>query len=360
MVLNENRTGVTGLSGDRAEVAARITIKDVALAANVSVSTASKALNARGRMTDETRKRIQDIAQKLGFRPNAMARALVHQRSFTLGLLTNDTYGRFTLPIAAGLSAAMADRGVSVFLCAIDDDPERVRLNLEAMEDKRVDGLVVSGKRIDRVLPVDLPAVHMPVVYVNAACPPGAIGFVPDDEGGAHAAVAHLVSLGRKRIAHVTGPRSFGAVGLREKGWLRALSEAALPCFGAALSGEWSEGFGYESAQRLIADPEAERPDAVFCGNDQIARGLIDALTLAGVRVPEDIAVVGFDNWEIFATATRPPLTTVDMALKELGRLAGLTLLDLIDGKPVEAGQRRLPCRLKVRQSCGSEEPSTE
>lgn len=348
------------LSGDRTEVAARITIKDVALAANVSVSTASKALNERGRMTVETRKRIQDIAQKMGFRPNAMARALVHQRSFTLGLLTNDTYGRFTLPIAAGLSSAMADRGVSVFLCAIDDDPERVRLNLEAMEDKRVDGLVVSGKRIDRVLPVDLPAVHMPVVYVNAACPPGAIGFVPDDEGGAHAAVAHLVSLGRTRIAHVTGPRSFGAVGLREKGWLRALSEAALPCFGAALSGEWSERFGYESGQLLVAKPVSDRPDAVFCGNDQIARGLIDALTLAGLRVPEDIAVVGFDNWEIFATATRPPLTTVDMALKELGRQAGVTLLDLIDGKPVEAGQRRLPCRLKVRQSCGSEEPSTE
>lgn len=198
-------------------VAARATIKDVAFAAGVSISTASKALNERGRMAAETRERIQSVAQQLGFRPNAMARALVGQRSFTLGLLTNDTYGRFTLPIAAGLSAAMADRGVSVFLCAIDDEPERVRLSLEAMEDKRVDGLVVSGKRIDRVLPVDIPTVHMPVVYVNAACPEGAIGFVPDDEGGAHAAVSHLVGRGRKRIAHVKGPRRFSAVSLREQ-----------------------------------------------------------------------------------------------------------------------------------------------
>lgn len=340
--------------------ATRTTIKDVAVAAGVSVSTASKALNERGRMALETRERIQAVAQKMGFRPNAMARALVGQRSFTLGLLTNDTYGRFTLPIAAGLSAAMADRGVSVFLCAIDDEPERVRLNLEAMEDKRVDGLVVSGKRIDRVLPVELPTVHMPVVYVNAACPPGAIGFVPDDEGGAHAAVSHLIGLGRRRIAHVTGPRSFSAVGLREQGWQRALSEAALPCVGDALSGEWSEAFGYEAGQSFVANPVAERPDAVFCGNDQIARGLIDALTLFGIRVPQDIAVVGFDNWEIFATATRPPLSTVDMALKELGRQAGLTLLDMIDGKPVEAGQRRLPCRLKVRESCGSPAPWVE
>ena len=338
---------------DVPDASSRVTIKDVAAAAGVSISTASKALNERGRMSGETRERIQAVAQKLGFRPNAMARALVGQRSFTLGLLTNDTYGRFTLPIAAGLSVAMADRGVSVFLCAIDDDPERVRSNIEAMEDKRVDGLVVSGKRVDRVLPIDLPTVHMPVVYVNAACPEGAIGFVPDDEGGAYAAVYHLVGLGRKRITHITGPRSFSAVGLREQGWRRALSEAALPCFEEALSGEWSERFGYEAGQRILTMASADRPDAVFCGNDQIARGLIDALTLSAIRVPQDIAVVGFDNWEIFAAATRPPLTTVDMALKELGRQAGITLLDLIDGKPVEAGQRRLPCRLMVRESCG-------
>ncbi|PVE50341.1 LacI family DNA-binding transcriptional regulator [Rhizobium rhizogenes] len=345
---------------DVQDASSRVTIKDVAAAAGVSISTASKALNERGRMSGETRERIQAVAQKMGFRPNAMARALVGQRSFTLGLLTSDTYGRFTLPIAAGLSVAMADRGVSVFLCAIDDDPERVRSNIEAMEDKRVDGLVVSGKRIDRVLPVDLPTVHMPVVYVNAACPDGAIGFVPDDEGGAHAAVFHLVGMGRKRIAHITGPRSFSAVGLREQGWQRALSEAALPCFGEALSGEWSERFGYEAGQRFVTMPSADRPDAVFCGNDQIARGLIDALTLSGIRVPQDIAVVGFDNWEIFAAATRPPLTTVDMALKELGRQAGITLLDLIDGKPVEAGQRRLACRLMVRESCGASISSSD
>lgn len=332
----------------------RVTIKDVAVAAGVSVSTASKALNDNGRMTPETRKRIQDLAGQLGFRPNAMARALVHQRSFTLGLLTNDTYGRFTLPVAGGLTAAMADRGVSVFLCAIDDDPHRFRLSLEAMEDKRVDGLVIAGKRIDRMLPIDLPAVSMPVVYVNAACPANAVGFVPDDEGGAHAAVAHLIKLGRKKIAHVTGPRDFSAVGLREQGWQRALAEASVPGFGHALSGQWSEQFGYDAAQHLLSAPSGAHPDAVFCGNDQLARGLIEALTKRGVRVPEDIAIVGFDNWEIFAAAARPPLTTVDMELKELGRSAGLTLLEMIDGKPADFGLRRLPCRLAVRESCGA------
>ncbi len=335
-------------------VAARITIRDVAREAGVSISTASKALNDQGRMTAETRDRIRAVAQTLGFMPNAMARALVSQRSFTIGLLTNDTYGRFTLPVAAGLAAAMVDRGVSVFLCALEDNPERAEVNLRAMQEKCVDGLIVAGKRIDRSLPLDLTRLTMPVVHVNSACAEGDIGFVPDDFGGAKAAVAHLLSLGRRRIAHVTGPESFAAVVLRAEGWREALIEADLPCFGAAEPGAWSEAYGFAAGMRLMEAARAQWPDAVFCGNDQIARGLIDALTLKGVRVPEDIAVVGYDNWEIFAAATRPPLTSVDMALTELGSRAGAALLDLVNGTRVEPGVRRLPCQLIVRQSCGA------
>ncbi|TJW58036.1 MAG: LacI family transcriptional regulator, partial [Mesorhizobium sp.] len=94
-------------------------------------------------------------------------------------------------------------------------------------------------------------------------------------------------------------------------------------------------------------------PDAVFCGNDQIARGVIDALRERGIRVPEDVGVIGFDNWQIVAEATRPPLTSVDMNLSTLGREAGLALLSLVDGQPAAPGIRKLPCRLVVRQSCG-------
>ncbi|WP_158876071.1 LacI family DNA-binding transcriptional regulator [Antarcticirhabdus aurantiaca] len=334
--------------------AGRVTIRQVASMAGVSVATASKALNERGSMMPQTRERVQAAARALNFRPNAMARALVSQRSFTLGLLTNDTYGRFTLPVAAGLSEAMVDRGVSVFLCAIEDDPERARVNLDAMQEKCVDGLVLAGKRVDRALPLDLSGLSLPVVHVYSARPPGGIGFEPDDEAGAALAVAHLAGLGRRRIAHVTGPVGFAAVPMREAGWRRALAEAGLSPFGEPLSGEWSEDFGFRAAG-LLFGPETgpERPDAVFCGNDQIARGLMDALALMGVGVPDDVAVVGFDNWEIFAQATRPALTSVDMALKEVGRQAGLTILDMIDGKRVEPGTRRLPCRLVVRRSCG-------
>lgn len=340
---------------DRAPAGPRVTIHEVARAAGVSIATASKALNATGRMTAETRERVQAAARALGFRPNAMARALVQQRSFTIGLLTNDSYGRFTIPVATGLSHAMASRGVSVFLSVVEDDAEQGRRSVEAMHEKYVDGIVVAGKRIDRYVPADPSGLNLPVIYVNAACGPDAIGFVPDDVGGAKLAVRHLLALGRRRIAHVSGPRSFEAVGLREKGWAEALAEAGVQPFGDAIAGAWSEAFGFEAGHRLFgkATSRESRPDAVFCGNDQIARGLIDAMALLGVAVPEEVAVVGFDNWEVFAQATRPPLTTVDMGLSELGGLAGLTLLDLVDGKAVPAGVRRGPCRLVVRQSCG-------
>src|SRR5690554_5375192 len=137
-----------------AAVGERIRLSDVALRAGVSVATASKALNGTGRMTPDTRERVQRAADELGFRPNAMARALISRRSFTVGLLTNDTYGRFTLPVMAGVSEALVDEGVSVFLCSIEDNPALGRIQVDAMLDKQVDGIISTGKRIDKRLPV--------------------------------------------------------------------------------------------------------------------------------------------------------------------------------------------------------------
>jgi Transcriptional regulators len=187
----------------------RIRIYDVARVAGVSVATASKALNDTGRMTEATRTRVKQTAAALGFRPNAMARALTQQRSFTVGLLTNDTYGRFTLPVMAGINEALVDQGVSVFLCGIEDDAALGRIHVDAMLDKQVDGIIATGKRIDRRLPVDLANLPVPVVYAFTEGPADAVTLVSDDEQGARAATEHLLSLGRRRLVHVTGPTSF-------------------------------------------------------------------------------------------------------------------------------------------------------
>ncbi len=331
----------------------RIRLSDVARIAGVSVATASKALNETGRMTEETRQRVKDAAAKLDFRPNAMARALVSNRSFTVGLLTNDTYGRFTLPVMAGVSEALIDEGVSVFLCSIEDDSTLGKIHVDAMLDKRVDGIISTGKRIDRRLPVDLSNLPVPVVYAFTDAPPGSITLVSDDAQGAHEAASWLIELGRKNLAHVTGPESFATVHDRASAFRAVAGHDA-----KVLYGNWSETWGHE-AVAMLWDEGGTQPDGIFCGNDQIARGVLDALRERGVKVPEDVSVVGFDNWEIMAAATRPPLTTIDMNLKALGREAGRLILALSEGKTVEPGIRKLPCSLVVRDSCGGAPPKS-
>jgi LacI family transcriptional regulator len=224
------------------------------------------------------------------------------------------------------------------------------------MLDKRVDGIIATGKRIDRHLPVDLANLRIPVIYAFTQPDPGAIAFVSDDSGGARLAVEHFCRLGRKRIAHVTGPASFAVVHERAQAYRDVLTEKGLPVM-EPLLGSWSEAWGHEVVKKLfdgkLSKNGGERPDAVFCGNDQIARGVIDALRERGIGVPDDVGVIGFDNWQIVAEATRPPLSSVDMNLAALGREAGLALLSLVAGKSAEPGIRKLPCRLVVRQSCG-------
>ncbi|MFD2649656.1 LacI family DNA-binding transcriptional regulator [Devosia albogilva] len=329
--------------------AERIRIYDVARVAGVSVATASKALNDTGRMTEETRRRVKDTAAALGFRPNAMARALTGQRSFTVGLLTNDTYGRFTLPVMAGISEALVDEGVSVFLCGIEDDPALGKVHVDAMLDKQVDGIIATGKRVDRSLPVDLSQLPVPVVYAFTQGPKDAVTLVSDDGQGAREATERLLKSGRRRLAHITGPASFASVVERAAAF-QEVAGADAP----VLNGTWSEAWGHEAVAQLWGG-KGPYPDAVFCGNDQIARGVVDALRERDVSVPREVSVIGFDNWEIVAAATRPPLTTVDMNLKELGREAGRLILELAKREPVEPGIRKLPCKLVVRQSCGGE-----
>ncbi|MBN9026839.1 MAG: LacI family DNA-binding transcriptional regulator, partial [Rhizobiales bacterium] len=152
-----------------------VTLRDVAEAAGVSVATASKALNDQGRMTVETRTRIRSVALQLGFRPNGLAQSLLRRRSFTVGLLTNDTYGRFSLPVMAGVSEALLDNGVSVFLCNVEDDPRLGQMHVDAMLEKRVDGIIASGKRLDRHLPVDLSNLGIPVIYAFTDPDPNSI-----------------------------------------------------------------------------------------------------------------------------------------------------------------------------------------
>lgn len=329
----------------------RATIRDVARVAGVSIGTASKALNGNGRLKQETREKVIAAAQELGFRPNAMAQSLHRTRSMTVGILTTDSFGRFIFPIVEALEERLAEHGIAVFMCNATDDPGREKQHLDQLLGKRIDGLLVTARRMDTRPAIAVPGKSMPVIYVfSQTDDPDALCLLPDDRGGAMLGTEHLIGIGRKRIAHISGPASFAAVVLRHKGYADALAKAGLPVIeGYYRNGDWSEIWGREAVAELF-DGKAEIPDALFCGNDQIARGATDALRERGLRVPEDVAVVGFDNWDVMTLAARPPLSSVDMNLRELGRVAGERLIAMIAGERLR-GVERLPCSLVVRQS---------
>lgn len=329
----------------------RATIRDVAQRAGVSIGTASKALNDNGRLKTETRERVIAAAQELGFRPNSLAQSLHRTRSMTVGVLSTDSFGRFAFPIIEALEERLAEHGIAIFMCNATDDPAREKQHLDQLLGKRIDGLLVTGRRMDKRPPVAVPGQTMPVIYVfSQADDPEALCLLPDDYGGALLGVQHLAGIGRKRIAHVTGPASFEAVALRHRGYRDALAGAGLhEIDGYYLNGKWSEAWGREAVASLF-DGKAEVPDALFCGNDQIARGVTDALRERGVTVPDQVAVVGFDNWDVMTLAARPPLSSIDMNLRELGQLAGERLISMIAGERLK-GVERLPCSLVVRQS---------
>jgi LacI family transcriptional regulator len=330
----------------------RATIRDVAAGAGVSIGTASKALNGQGRLRPETRERVADAARRLGFAPNPLAQALLAGRSYTVGIVTTDSFGRFSIPVMLGAEDALGAGRISVFMCDTRDDPEREHRYLQMLAGRRVDGLIVAGRRIEPRRPIDA-GLGIPVVYAmtqpDGSGGPGGPAVLPDDVGGGAAAGAHLLATGRRHIAHITGPERFLAARRRARGLRDVLDAAGLPlAAGHVQHGEWSERWGREAAGLLLR--RATATDAIFCGSDQIARGVGDGLRAAGRRVPDDIAIVGFDNWEPMVLGADPALSSVDMCLEDVGRAAAQDLLAAIGGAPAQ-GVRTMPCRLVVRAS---------
>ena len=324
----------------------RATIYDVARMAGVSVSTASKALNDKGRMAEATRHRVREVARKSGFR-DVEAPA---PRSLTVGLLTLDGYGRFTPQILGGVEDALSGAACQLMLCDARRDPVRLRHYISTLIERQVDGLIVTGRATDPVPPVAA-RIPFPVIYAYSTCADATQSCVTvNDEHGGWLAARQLIRHGSERIAFLAGPSEVLAIRERLAGTRRALEEAGRPPLVQIVHGRWSEAFGFDAAQGLLAsDP---RIDGIICGSDQIARGAADGLSAVGIEVPRDVALVGYDNWTLIAEATRPPLTSIDMNLYHLGRTVALEMLDAMEGTPLETGTRQLDCSIAVRGSC--------
>ncbi|TNM69465.1 LacI family transcriptional regulator [Streptomyces sp. NP160] len=324
-------------------------IVDVAALAGVSPGTASKALNGTGQLRSETVERVRRAADQLGFTPDGVGRALSSGRSFTVGLVTTDSFGRFTIPVLQGAEDALGAGDMAVLLCDTRDDALREKHLLRMLASRRVDGIIVMGRRTDPRPPVDLAgaaAGAVPVVYAfQPSARAGDTSVVVDEAGGAADAARHLLDLGRRRVGHVTGWPEHHSARVRAASVADVLGGAAA---GEPLFGAWTEQWGRQAVDVLLRrHPDL---DAVSCGSDQIARGVCDRLRELGRAVPDDVAVTGVDDWDVMALASRPPLTTVDLRLTEVGRRAAQLLLDAVDGRDVPP-LTVLPSQLVLRAS---------
>ncbi len=298
----------------------RATIAQVAALAGVSQSTVSKAVNGSGQLSPETRRRVAQAARELGYRPRGLPTARREARSFTVGLLSTDPYGRFTMPILAGAEAALAAGEISMLLCASLGDPIREAHYLRTLLQRRVDGIIVTGASSDTRPSVERD-LRVPIVYaLGASSDPRDHSVVPDDRAGARRAIQHLIGGGRRAIAIVAGPSRHLANQHRVDAAIGATSEADGVSMVSVLYGEWTEAWGRDAAGILLA--QSPEVDAIFCCSDQIARGVLDRLREVDVDVPGRVAVVGVDNWDVMVHAARPELTSIDLNLHEVGRIA--------------------------------------
>lgn len=325
------------------------TLSDVARRAGVSIATASKALNGRGDVAPATRKRVLAAADELTFTPNAAARSLLAGRTGTVGLLTSDLEGRFMIPILSGAEDAFGAGQVNVFLCDARGDAIREQHHLRALLSRRVDGIIVVGRQTDPrpSLGQEIP---VPVVYAYSPSDDARdLSLTPDNYSGGRLAIEHLLSCGRTRIAHITGDPTYAAAQDRLAGARAALGVAGLDFVAEPMFAAWTEHWGRDAAAMLLErNPDV---DAVFCGSDQIARGVIDTARDLGRDVPGDLAVIGYDNWELLAANARPPLTSIDANLQQLGRQAAQRIFDAIDGADIGSGTHHLPVKLVIRGS---------
>jgi LacI family transcriptional regulator len=296
---------------------------------------------------------------RVHYRPNNVARSLKAHRTLTLGLLADDLHGETTTAMMQGIEEVASAEGFGVLLCNSYGDRARERAHLETLIDKRVDGVIVmSGRRTEeRSGPAaslgSLPTVFLFRYTLDLPVP----CIVPDDHLGGRIATEHLLGLGRRRIAILSGPSVFETSSLRIQGYQDALEAAGIPVDPSliATGDSWYEDAGYELASRLgrITDP----PDAYVCGRDAIASGVLDALREQGRKVPGEVSVVGYHDLPS-AAHLRPPLTTVARPLTEMGRRAARILIDAIGGHPHPAEILRMPCELIVRDSSAPREGS--
>jgi len=334
-----------------------ITLSDVARAAGVNISTVSRALRGAYGVHRRTRQKVMEAAERLHYRPNRVARGLATGRSHTLGLIISDIRNPYFAEVARGAEDAARRAGYDLVLCNADLDPLKQMRYVRSLLEKRVDGLLMNSVAdLNRQQQQELAACGAPIVLLN---PPGTgqtfSTVTGDNFEGGRLAGAYLLGLGHRHIAHVTGPRRHGNLAARARGFLRAMQAAGARAKAVVIHGAQSYQGGYEMTRKLLA--EHPKVTAIFAGNDAMAFGAIRAALEAGLAVPEDLSLVGFDNVELSAII-RPPLTTIHQPKYEMGQAAVEILLRAAGRQGAALPEHLvLGVELVERQSCGAPRP---
>jgi LacI family repressor for deo operon, udp, cdd, tsx, nupC, and nupG len=327
-------------------------IKDIAERAGVSVATVSRALSGSSLVTDETRKRIHELARELNYRPNVSARNLRTRRSMSVLLVVRDVGNPFYLEILKGVETTARAAGYAVLMGNTENDPDREVEYFNMLRDGHADGMILMTGKLPEPQPgesADLS--HLPVVVALEMIETAAFPHVQiDNASAARTAVEHLIALGHRRIAHIAGPLPEGMAVHRRDGFRAAMTAAGLPIpEGYEVRGDYLLESGEACVETLFALPEP--PTAIFVANDEMAYGAIHALRRRGLDVPGDVSVVGFDDLYL-SKAFYPPLTTVSQPRADIGRTAMSLLLDILsDDATAAVPAIVLPTALNIRGS---------
>ena len=310
------------------------TLKQLAARAGVHPSTVSRVANRDPalRIAPATRERIERLLRETQYRPNGIARSLKLRHTFVLGVVVPDVTNPFFASMYRGIEDAALPSGYSVVLCNTDGSPERERAQLQMLLERRVDGFILASAYLNDANVRRLRSEGIPHVLVNRYSDEREDAFVgSDDLAGARMATEHLISLGHTRIGHLCGPRTISTSALRLRGYQAALTTAGL-AFDPQLvveSGYREEG-GQRAAERLLRLPPDRRPSAIYAINDLAALGVYSATRRLGLRIPQDVAVAGYND---ITDAGRldPPLTTIQVPVLEMGVVAAGILIEQVE-----------------------------
>ena len=338
-------------------MSSNVTLKQIAEALGISAMTVSRVINNKKNVDEKTRKKVLEKARSMGYTPNYLAKSLVSNKSFTIGVVVPEISHSFFPEVIRGIEEVAYQEDYQLILTHSAEDTEREKAAIETLRSKRVDGIMISCSQFTKDLSYfkELRSSGLPVVFFDRCLEDAGFSCVGvDDKAAAKRITQHLIDHGYTRIAHLKGAQGLSIGQRRLEGFREAMRDSDLK-----VDEEWivesglQEKGGYEAMKKLLELPAEKRPRAVFAVNDPAAFGAIEAIREGGLTIPDDIAIVGFSD-DIRAELLSVPLTTVQQPAYEVGKKAAETLLNIINGEYKSEENIQVLTKLKIRSSCGT------